>query len=200
MPNRVAKYPKPKECPYCSSDIVYTSNKEIYGKEFGSGKCYKCTKCDAYVGVHKGTDIPLGRMANKELRDLKKRAHALFDPIWQNGKKKRSQAYSDLAKKLGIKADECHFGWFDKEMLERSISILSPKTPKKNINPKVLILESVELLRKDSSLTEQWGIEFIQSLIHFINDGKELTDKQLTCLKKQHDTVMKNAKIKGIVK
>ena len=30
----------------------------------------------AYVGVHKGTDKPLGRLANAELRYWKKRAHA----------------------------------------------------------------------------------------------------------------------------
>ena len=29
---------------------------------------YICKPCDAYVGVHKGTDKALGRLANKELR------------------------------------------------------------------------------------------------------------------------------------
>ncbi|MFB5268120.1 zinc-finger-containing protein [Paenibacillus enshidis] len=41
----------------------------------------------AYVGVHDGTDIPLGRLANRELRELKKQCHALFDPVWKNKKR-----------------------------------------------------------------------------------------------------------------
>ncbi|MEJ1518211.1 zinc-finger-containing protein [Bacillus cereus] len=126
MAKRIQKYPITKSCPYCNSNVIYTSNKEIYGKEIENGKCYKCTNCDSYVGVHKGTNIPLGRLANRELRTLKKKAHSLFDPIWETGKKKRSQAYSELAKKLGIPTKECHFGWFDKEMLEKAIKILEP--------------------------------------------------------------------------
>ncbi|RKN75029.1 zinc-finger-containing protein [Paenibacillus ginsengarvi] len=39
-----------------------------YGREYGNGRCYKCTNFDAYVGVHTGTMIPLGRLANSELR------------------------------------------------------------------------------------------------------------------------------------
>jgi hypothetical protein len=35
------------------------------------------------VGCHKGTTKPLGRLADAELREWKKRAHAAFDPVWQ---------------------------------------------------------------------------------------------------------------------
>ncbi len=50
---------RPKVCRYCGSPVVFTSNAEIYGKEYGNGKCYLCRKCKAFVGVHTGTDIPL---------------------------------------------------------------------------------------------------------------------------------------------
>lgn len=50
---------RPKVCRYCGSPVVFTSNAEIYGKEYGNDKCYLCRKCKAFVGVHTGTDIPL---------------------------------------------------------------------------------------------------------------------------------------------
>lgn len=111
-------------CPYCGSHVILTSNSAIYGREYGNGKCYKCTKCDAYVGVHTGTRIPLGRLANKELRELKKKCHALFDPMWKSGEKSRGECYRWLSGKLQIPLRECHFGWFDKEQLLQSLNIL----------------------------------------------------------------------------
>jgi DNA-directed RNA polymerase subunit RPC12/RpoP len=121
---KIDKYPIPITCPYCSSDVIYTSNAAIYSKEYGNGRVYKCTGCDAYVGVHTGTDIPLGRLANKELRQLKKQCHALFDPTWKGKKVRRHQAYSMMGTRLGISTNECHFGWFDKDLLLKAIEIL----------------------------------------------------------------------------
>ena len=128
MTNKVTPYPVPTICDYCGSPVIFTSNAEVYGREFGNGKCYKCTGCDSFVGTHNGTEIPLGRLANKELRELKKKCHALFDPVWKNSKNiKRDKAYGRLANILNISADACHFGWFDKEMLLRCINIMSDK-------------------------------------------------------------------------
>lgn len=118
-------YPVADVCPYCGAPVVFSSNAVIYGRQYGNGMCYKCTRCDAYVGVHSGTRIPLGRLANRELRKLKKECHALFDPVWQGGRLKRSLAYKRLAKLLGIPVRECHFGWFDKELLCLAKEIMS---------------------------------------------------------------------------
>lgn len=72
---------KPTICRYCGSPVVYTSNAEIYGREYGNGKCYLCRNCRAFVGVHTGTDTPLGTLANDELRQYRKTAHYWFDQI-----------------------------------------------------------------------------------------------------------------------
>ena len=121
---KIDKYPIPKVCIHCGYEVVYTSNSEIYGREYGNGKCYLCRNCKASVGVHTGTDIPLGILATKELRELKKKAHSSFDPIWKSKKKYRWQCYRELSIKLDIDLKECHFGWFDKEMLLKAINIL----------------------------------------------------------------------------
>lgn len=41
---------KPTICRYCGSPVVFTSNAEIYGREYGDGKCYLCRNCKAFVG------------------------------------------------------------------------------------------------------------------------------------------------------
>lgn len=127
MKTRASYYPIPVKCDYCGADVIYTSNAEVYGKEYGNGRCYKCTVCDAYVGVHTGTNIPLGRLADRELRKLKKECHALFDQVWKGGCINRSKAYAQLAKRLEIPVSDCHFGWFDKETLCKAKAIM--KTP-----------------------------------------------------------------------
>ena len=71
-------------CDYCGRETEYVDSKVIYGKSYG--KIYLCRNCMAYVGVHKGTDKPLGRLANAELRNWKKAAHAVFDPLWKYGR------------------------------------------------------------------------------------------------------------------
>ena len=86
---------------------------------------YYCEDCDAYVGVHKGTDKPLGRLANAELRRWKKAAHAALDPRWQTGifRGRRNAAYEWLAKRMSLPVKETHIGMFDVEQCQRVIRI-----------------------------------------------------------------------------
>lgn len=123
---------KPTKCNICGKKtVIYTSNKVIYGKEYGSGKCYYCTNCGAYVGTHKPRpDEALGLLATKEMRDMKMRCHDLFDAMWRNIENKKEQhkarnkAYKRLARELNIPVEECHFGWFDMNMLTKAYNIL----------------------------------------------------------------------------
>jgi hypothetical protein len=108
---------------------------------------YLCRRCDAWVGVHKGTDKPLGRLANKELRDWKKKAHAAFDPLWQaklskrrrergeNYKKvwARGSGYRWLSEQLGIERKLCHIGMFDVETCRRVVEVCAPFTRRMDI-------------------------------------------------------------------
>jgi len=102
-------------CNYCGNFSKLTSGAEIYPhrKDLKNLRFYSCSGCDAYVGTHKGTVKPLGRLANKELRKAKSAAHRAFDPLWKLKNMTRKEAYSWLAKELGIKKEDCHIGMFD---------------------------------------------------------------------------------------
>lgn len=87
------------------------------------------TKCS--VGVHDTKNkIPLGRFANKELKELKMQCHKKFDKYWRSRKFKRTDYYGYLANKLGLMLRETHFGWFDKEYLLKAINVLDNTTEK----------------------------------------------------------------------
>lgn len=127
-------------CPYCQGcaefiggDVIYPHRQDLQEKRF-----WRCGRCDAYVGCVAGTDEPLGRLANAELRVWKVKAHAAFDPIWQARLVRRQKEsanytkqmarggrYKALAELLGIPRDQCHIGMFDVDRCRRAVEICS---------------------------------------------------------------------------
>ena len=101
---------KGKICPYCKGKTEYIDSEVIYGTSYGM--VYLCKPCDAYCGVHKGTDKSLGRLANRELRFWKKEAHRHFDVIWKEGDIERNDLYLYLSDHLNIPAEYTHIGMF----------------------------------------------------------------------------------------
>lgn len=110
-----------KICPYCSRSTVFTDSAVVYGRSYGM--IYWCKPCGAYVGVHKGTSNALGRLANKELREFKKQAHAAFDPIWQEKFMTRMVAYNWLSRRLNIPSEFTHIGMFSEDTCKKVIEI-----------------------------------------------------------------------------
>ena len=120
-------------CHYCrnpaelvSGEAIYPHRPDLFSKMF-----WRCLPCGAYVGCHKPNagqgdgSRPLGRLANAELRAAKSAAHAAFDPIWQEGIKKRGSAYAWLSDLLKIDPKDCHIGEFDVDMCRRVVSVVS---------------------------------------------------------------------------
>lgn len=113
-----------KECNICGSDKVeFVSNEVIYGKVYGNGKAFMCMDCESFVGCH-NNGKPYGILANKEMREIRKECHAIFDEIWKSGEMTRSEAYSLLSRKMGISKEKCHFGMFNLFTLRRAKNIL----------------------------------------------------------------------------
>jgi len=102
-----------EKCPYCSRDAKLVDSHVVYGTSFG--KIMYCQPCHAWVGVHKHSEVPLGRLAKYELREAKKLAHKHFDPLWRNKEvfQSRSSAYKWLSKALNIHPEFTHIGMFN---------------------------------------------------------------------------------------
>lgn len=118
----------PQICNICGGNVKLVSNEKIYGNTYGSGLCYLCEKCGAYVGTH----IPrptqaLGILANARMRKGKIICHEMFDKKWKGknkAHKKRKDLYCWLANEMNISIEECHFGYFDIDMLIKAYHIL----------------------------------------------------------------------------
>lgn len=121
-----------KPCPYCGGQVVYGSNAELYGREYGNGRCYFCKECGASVGVfnnskHKPTRKPLGLLSTWEMKALMQECRANFDSVWQSRQYTRRGCYQRLAKLMGIEWGHCHFSYFNEADLKRALKIV--KTP-----------------------------------------------------------------------
>lgn len=124
--------PAPTICIYCNSRVKYCSHAEIYGGRTFSDwpYIYLCTNdaCKASVGVHEGTEHPLGTLADTNTKNARKKAHAAFDPIWKSRQMKRTEAYQWLADQLDIERWRCHISWFDIGLCNKVVSLCLTRT------------------------------------------------------------------------
>jgi len=111
-------------CPYCNKKAELVDSSVVYGRSYGMIYLCKCVPSWAYVGCHKGSSKPLGRLADKQLREYKKKVHAAFDPIWKSGDMRRPEAYEWLAKEMNIPKKECHVGMFDVERCQVALLVI----------------------------------------------------------------------------
>lgn len=118
-------------CPYCGSSVVYRSADGIYRSNAKGTMLYVCSnypECDAYVRVHAGTNIPVGSMANQELRTLRRKAHHYFDQLYRSGYMSKQDAYQWLAALIMVPLSEAHIGYlgeyYCKQVIEESRKLL----------------------------------------------------------------------------
>lgn len=122
-------------CPYCYQIPEKVSSVEIYGTDYGD--IMICRACNAYVGCHKDTNLPKGRLANAHLRVSKIIAHGAFDQLWKekaiiqllpiieiNELGFRKASYKFLARELHLDEQYCHIGMFDTELCEETYKIV----------------------------------------------------------------------------
>lgn len=126
-------------CPYCRRAARLVTGADIYQNRQDLKRLWfwKCYMCDAYVGCHKkgalkkvdprwDGKVPLGTLANAELRMWRSRAHREFDPLWREQMvfRSRAKAYKWLREAMNLLPWECHIGkmevWQCKEVIELS--------------------------------------------------------------------------------
>ncbi len=117
-----------KICPYCLKGTEFVESSIIYGKNYGM--IYLCKSCDAYVGVHKGTNKSLGRLANAELRKWKILAHKYFDKLYKSSNRfnSRKEAYQWLSKIMQVDKEYAHIAMFDVKQCKKLISLCEKLT------------------------------------------------------------------------
>jgi len=118
-------------CPYCKRPSKHVDSSEIYGHNYPGKKMYACLECKAWVGTHESNpDKALGRLAQKNLRDIKISVHYYFDSLWRGEHKTltRHEAYAWLADILKLPVEYTHIGWFGLETCRRVLEVISPNT------------------------------------------------------------------------
>jgi hypothetical protein len=125
-----------KICPYCNCETQKVTDKEIYGLQSNYNKSFiQCIQnSDHYVGTF-SNGKSLGRLADSELRKLKRDGHAVFDKLWQGEEatfNARDHAYIWLSRKMRLSMDLTHFAMFNNEQCIQSIQIVNAflKLPK----------------------------------------------------------------------
>lgn len=113
--------PIPTDCRYCEGPVDLVRNSHVYGTDHGRWPfLYRCDNCDAHVGLHPETDIPLGILADVHLRRARVVCKATFNELQKVLPVNRHRAYQILADAMGIPASECHFGWFDVDQCRKA--------------------------------------------------------------------------------
>lgn len=128
-------------CPYCKMESILVSANVVYPHrpDLSGNLVWLCVADHAWVGCHKGTPIPLGRLANAELRKWKQRAHEAFDPFWLREtypRMARHEAYVWLASQLGLSINDTHIGMFDIETCARAITACARRKEIEDANRK----------------------------------------------------------------
>jgi hypothetical protein len=123
-------------CPYCGESAILVDSSIVYGQSYGLiWICPSYPDCDAYVGVHKSGEYmnyPLGSLADKELRELRKKAHSVFDTIWKTSRLERGQAYRWMQEIMKIDhVLDCHIAEMNpkqcQELYEHCVNYLQTK-------------------------------------------------------------------------
>lgn len=117
--------PMPSECNNCGGKrVIYGRMTEFGIKAYQSGYCYYCLDCGAYVGTHMNRPKEaLGILSDSKTRKLRVTCHKEIDKHWYSSAGK-NRAYYRLSQEMGMKSENCHFGYMDYEQLVEALHIM----------------------------------------------------------------------------
>ena len=125
-------------CPYCGAPAICRPASMVHGKNtWQKGThLYVCTRwpdCDSYVTAHKNTLLPMGSLANRDLRNKRIHAHHAFDQLWKSGRMTKKEAYRWLQMQFGLPRENAHIGMFGDYLCERLIRECTETAERMNI-------------------------------------------------------------------
>lgn len=117
-------------CPHCGKQPkLKPDSRHLYGgRDFGP--VWEC-ECGARCGCHKGTNKPLGTVADAATRKARNDAHAWFDQLWQDKRvfQSRREAYAWLQTQMFMTKKECHIAKMDIDQCKRVCELAKAKNP-----------------------------------------------------------------------
>lgn len=147
------------KCPYCFNYTEIVDSEIVYQQSHGL--IYYCKDCQAWVGMHNGTDQALGTLAKKNLRDKRRQAHALFDPLWEkkvalgfSKTQARKKAYQWVTNILMINPVEAHIAYFNEEQCDKLIAECKKFTSGTEENKKYVEEEQMLTIAEQEFLDE----------------------------------------------
>ena len=125
----------PTICRYCGGVIRLVPARMIYGLStdrlgLSGENIYLCQNCNARVGCHKGTNRPLGNVANEVLRLKRRETHQVFDAFWQGNGMSRTKAYKWLAAQMQLSEKDTHIGGFEMDQCQQVIELCEKELDK----------------------------------------------------------------------
>ncbi|HHD7222717.1 zinc-finger-containing protein [Citrobacter sp. S-77] len=76
--------PIPIKCRFCKHPVRAATHQEEYGRDYSDWPyMYYCEECEAYVGLHPFTAIPMVTLADKMTRDAHRSSKRPFERFWR---------------------------------------------------------------------------------------------------------------------
>lgn len=116
------------KCPYCGSQ-AFLRPASILGKHSPTqddGKYYVCARypfCDSYVKAHRHNQMPMGTLANAELRKKRQKAHKALQQLIDREIMSRSEAYHWLQFQMGLPPEDAHIANFSDQRCDQVIRL-----------------------------------------------------------------------------
>ncbi len=113
-------------CPYCGSKALLRPAQLVRPSASLEDKVYVCARypaCDAYVAAHRDSQLPMGTLADRALRQKRRKAHFALNQLWEQGYMSRKEAYRWLQLQLGLPEAEAHIGHFSEYRCEQVIRL-----------------------------------------------------------------------------
>lgn len=122
-------------CDYCGDQAVLARDGDAdYPYRADHGRVWICVRCAAWIGVYTNSrrNVPLGRLANAELRQAKTDLHAALEPLVAakmrrdgcNVFEARAKGLRWLGTELGLDPETCSLHGLDLDQCRRARQIL----------------------------------------------------------------------------
>ena len=116
------------KCQYCGSRAFLRPASVLNKTEKADAEsmfyvCARYPACDAYVTAHAWNHMPMGTLANRQLRQKRKAAHVAFSRLWQSQLMSRKEAYRWLQMQFGIDEEDAHIARFLDYRCEETIRL-----------------------------------------------------------------------------